>query len=239
MHVLAVAGFCFWMAALHWLRLPHWATSFGWVALSFYFAFYLPVFVGLSRVAVHRLRVPVILAAPVVWTGLELARAHLLTGMSMASLGHTQYRWIELIQMSDLAGAYGVSFVVMFVAAALARMFPAMLERMCRGQPRLARRRCSAKSVHRIPSGRCCRPRPAGRRACFTDTCESRELVEGRAANRVDARLDRHRNAYDPDMKQRIFREYYDLSQAGRREEPEPRSGGLAGDDVSRSAGDI
>ena len=116
-YVLTLAGFCFWMAALHWLRLPHSATSFGWVALSFYFAFYLPVFVGLSRVAVHRLRVPVILAAPVVWTGLELARAHLLTGMTMASLGHTQYRWIELIQLSDLAGAYGVSFVVMFVAA--------------------------------------------------------------------------------------------------------------------------
>ena len=93
--MLALAGFSFWMAVLHFLRLPHWATSFGWVALSFYFAFYLPLFVGLSRVAVHRLRVPVILAAPVVWTGLELARAHLLTGMSMASLGHTQYRWIE------------------------------------------------------------------------------------------------------------------------------------------------
>ena len=37
--------------------------------------------------------------------------------MTMASLGHTQYRWIALIQLSDLAGAYGVSFVVMFVAA--------------------------------------------------------------------------------------------------------------------------
>ena len=64
------------------------------------------------------------LAAPIIWTGLELARAHLLTGMSMASLGHTQYRWIDLIQLSDLAGAYGVSFVVMFVAASLARMIP-------------------------------------------------------------------------------------------------------------------
>ncbi len=42
----------------------------------------------------------------------------------MASLGHTQYRWIELIQVSDLAGAYGVGFVVMFVAACLARMVP-------------------------------------------------------------------------------------------------------------------
>jgi apolipoprotein N-acyltransferase len=122
--MLTLVGFFFWMATLHWLRLPHWATSIGWVALSFYFAFYLPVFVGLSRVAVHRMRVPVILAAPIVWTGLELARGHLLTGMTMASLGHTQYRWIELIQLSDLAGAYGVSFVVMFVAASLARMLP-------------------------------------------------------------------------------------------------------------------
>ena len=47
--MLTVAGFCFWMAALHWLRLPHSATSIGWVALSFYFAFYLPVFRGAYR----------------------------------------------------------------------------------------------------------------------------------------------------------------------------------------------
>ena len=122
--VLTLAGFAFWMAALHWLRLPHWATSFGWVALSVYFAFYLPVFVGIARVAVHRFRMPVLLAAPVVWTGLELARAHLLTGMSMADLAHTQYRWVALIQVSDLAGEYGVSFLVMFVAAAVARCLP-------------------------------------------------------------------------------------------------------------------
>ncbi len=121
---LWLVGLVFWLAALHWLRLPHWATCFGWLAMSFYFAFYLPLFVWLARVAVHRLRVPVIVAAPVVWTGLELARAHVLTGMTMASLGHTQYRWVQLIQVSDLAGAFGVSFLVMFVAACLGRMAP-------------------------------------------------------------------------------------------------------------------
>ena len=119
---LWLAGFLFWLAAVHWVRLAHWSAYFGWAALAFYLAFYLPVFVGLARVAVHRFRVPIILAAPVVWTGLELARGHLLTGFTMASLGHTQYRWIALIQLSDLAGAYGVSFVVMFVAACLGRM---------------------------------------------------------------------------------------------------------------------
>ncbi|MGA2069480.1 MAG: apolipoprotein N-acyltransferase [Thermoguttaceae bacterium] len=122
--VLWLVGFFFWLAALQWLRLPHWATGAGWLAVSFYFAFYLPVFVAVSRCAVHRLGVPVIAAAPVVWTGLELARAHLLTGMTMASLGHTQYRWTTLIQVSDLGGAFTVSFLVMFVAACLARAMP-------------------------------------------------------------------------------------------------------------------
>jgi len=121
---LWLAGFVMWLGILHWLRLPHPATSIGWIALSFYFAFYVPAFVGLSRVAVQRLHLPVMLASPVVWTGLELLRAHLFSGMPMACLGHTQCRWIELIQVSDLVGAYGVAFVVIFAAAALARMLP-------------------------------------------------------------------------------------------------------------------
>ena len=121
---LWLVGFLFWLTELYWLTLPYWATSAGWVALSFYLAFYLPIFVGLVRVAVHRLRISVILAAPVVWTGLELARAHVITGFTMASLGHTQYRWLEMIQLSDLFGAFGVGFVMMLVAACLARMVP-------------------------------------------------------------------------------------------------------------------
>ncbi len=121
---LWLVGFLFWLAALHWLSIPNVFTAIGWVALSFYLGSYLPVFIGLSRVAVHRLHVPMIAAAPVVWMGLELARGHLLTGFTMASLGHTQYRWIGLVQLSDLAGAYGVGFVVMFAAACLARTLP-------------------------------------------------------------------------------------------------------------------
>ncbi len=121
---LWVAGFAFWLATLQWLRLPHPATSLGWFALSAYLAFYLPVFVALSRQLVHELRWPVALAAPVVWAGLELAQSHLLTGINIATPGHSQFRWIELIQISDLCGGYGVSFVILLVAASLARMLP-------------------------------------------------------------------------------------------------------------------
>ena len=117
---LYLAGLVFWLATLHWLRLPHPALYLGWFALAAYLAIYLPVFVGLTRVAVFRFDVPLWLAAPIVWTGLEFARAHLLTGFLMASLAHTQAKWTALIQISDVVGEYGVDFVVMLVAACIA-----------------------------------------------------------------------------------------------------------------------
>ncbi len=119
---LYIAGFCFWMLALQWLRLPHPATSLGWIALSAYLAIYLPLFVGLSRVARHRIGLPLWLAAPTVWTGLEFARAHLLTGFLMGSLAHTQVQWTALIQIADLVGEYGVDFVLVLVASCITEL---------------------------------------------------------------------------------------------------------------------
>lgn len=127
---LWLSSLAFLLASLYWLTLPHWATAFGWLALSFYLAFYLPVFVALARVAVHVLRISILVAAPVVWVGLELSKAHLLSGFAMGSLAHTQAPWPILLQISDLAGAYAVAFLILFVAACLARMLP------CDGRPR-------------------------------------------------------------------------------------------------------
>lgn len=97
--------------------LAHPAVYIGWFVLSAYLAVYVPVFVAITRVAVHRLRVPLWIAAPVVWTGLELA--HLFTGFLMASLAHTQVRFTELIQISNVVGEYGVDFLIVAVAAAI------------------------------------------------------------------------------------------------------------------------
>ncbi|HZZ28654.1 MAG TPA: apolipoprotein N-acyltransferase [Pirellulales bacterium] len=121
---LWLAGFVFWLGAIHWLRLPHWITYFGWLALSFYLAFYVPVFVGLVRVAVQRLGISIVVAAPVVWTGLELARGHLLSGFTMGALSHTQVHWLAFIQIADVIGDYGTSGLVMLVAACIARTIP-------------------------------------------------------------------------------------------------------------------
>ena len=120
---LYLAALAFWLAAIHWLRLPHPALYVGWVALAAYLSFYLPVFVGLSRVAVHRLGVPLWLAAPTVWTGLELARAHVMTGFLMGSIAHTQADYPPVIQIADLAGEYAVDFLILLVAASLTSAF--------------------------------------------------------------------------------------------------------------------
>ncbi len=199
---LWTAGFCFWMAALHWLRLPDPATSIGWVALSLYFAFYLPVFVVLSRVAVHRLHVPVVLAAPVVWTGLELARAHLLSGMTMGSLGYTQYPWLGLIQVSDLGGMYAVSFVVMFAAASLATMI-SMEGRRWSFWPLLP---AVVVLAGALVYGHV---RMAG-----NNTVAGPEiaLIQGS----IDVQM-----RYDPDMKGRVFKEYFEPSRRAAAEHPQ------------------
>jgi len=121
---LYLVGFLHWMLLLQGMRLAHWATHIGWVAVCLYLAVYLPLFVGLTRVAVHRMRIPLILAAPVIWAGLEYARAFLFTGMAIGLLGYSQTPSVWVIQAADLMGAYGVSLIVMAVAACLACMWP-------------------------------------------------------------------------------------------------------------------
>ncbi len=117
--VLWIAGFFHWLLAIHWLRLPHPATSIGWVALSGYLACYVPLFIVSARQLVHSWRWPLVLAAPVAWMGCEQLRGWVLGGFTFAGLGHTQWRWTTLIQCADAFGAVGVGGVVMAVAAGL------------------------------------------------------------------------------------------------------------------------
>ncbi|NOY30758.1 MAG: hypothetical protein GXP28_11495, partial [Planctomycetes bacterium] len=81
-------------------------------------------FVALSRVGVHRWGLPLWLVAPVVWTGLDWLRNHLMTGFGMGSLAHTQVKYPAIIQIADLFGEYGVTFLIMLVASCLTNFTP-------------------------------------------------------------------------------------------------------------------
>lgn len=119
-----VGGLLFTIPSLQWMRLGDPYMYICWAALALYFAAYFPIFVACSRVCVHRLGLPVVAVVPTVWVGLEYARAHLFTGFSWYYLGHTQYWWTSLIQISDTFGAYGVSFLVAMISASLGMLVP-------------------------------------------------------------------------------------------------------------------
>ncbi|WP_146118910.1 apolipoprotein N-acyltransferase [Blastopirellula marina] len=117
---LYASGAIFWLALLYGVGNSHWATRlFGWPTLCAYLAVYTPLFVFTCRTAVHRFKIPLVIAAPICWVGWEFVRAHFATGFAVGLLGHTQAAQLPLIQISNLIGAYGVSFVVLAVAAAL------------------------------------------------------------------------------------------------------------------------
>ncbi len=112
----------FWLALLQGMRLAHWTTYFGWVALSLYLGIYLPLFVMSARVIRHQLQLPLSWAAAISWVCVEWIRGYVISGFSMGSLSHSQVNQLWLIQIADLGGGFAVSFVVVLGAGLLFRI---------------------------------------------------------------------------------------------------------------------
>lgn len=112
-----VGGLVFWVLSVSWIWELHPTAWLAWLALAAYQSIYWPLFLLLARLMVRRHRLPLMLAAPIAWVGLEYVQAHALTGFPWYYLAHSQYRYLPLIQISDIFGAWGVSFLVMLVNA--------------------------------------------------------------------------------------------------------------------------
>ena len=67
---------------------------------------------------------PILAAA--MWTALELIQTFLLTGFPWELLGYSQYRVLPVIQIANVAGVYGVGFLVVLVNATLAQTLMAI-----------------------------------------------------------------------------------------------------------------
>lgn len=113
-----VGGLAFAVPALQWVRIASTPMYATWVGLALFLSLHFFLFVVLTRMLTLRLRVPLLASAPAVWTALEYLRAHIGIGFAWYYLGHTQHEFIMLVQIADLVGVYGVSFVVMMVNVA-------------------------------------------------------------------------------------------------------------------------
>lgn len=117
-----LAGVCFFVPALQWIRVAHPMMYFAWIGLALACALFVPMVLALVRRLTLRGKVPLTLALPAAWVGLEWVRGSLLGGFPWYFLGHTQHDFLPMIQMADTTGAYGISFVLASVAGLLASM---------------------------------------------------------------------------------------------------------------------
>jgi len=92
----------------------------GWLGLALYVGLYLVVAALAWRILQGGFPVLWPLFAALLWAGLELFRARLGPGFPWLFVGYTQYRFGALVQAAAWGGVYGVSFLVVFVNAALA-----------------------------------------------------------------------------------------------------------------------
>ncbi len=118
-----IAGTLFWLLSFHWMShlTPVW-TKVVWVLFASGLAMTWVAFIGLSRTAIW-FNVPVVVAAPLIWCGIEWLRKNIFFGgFSYASLEHTQYRSPLVIQTADIAGEYFVGMIIVFVGACIGHL---------------------------------------------------------------------------------------------------------------------
>jgi apolipoprotein N-acyltransferase len=120
-------GFVSFLGILYWIivavhtygNVPFILSGLILLLLVIYLSLFTGAFTFLTRLIQTRSGIQTILFTPILWVALEYLRSFLLTGFPWAYLGHTQYLNLPFIQMADITGVYGLSFVILSVNASL------------------------------------------------------------------------------------------------------------------------
>ncbi|MFW5874774.1 MAG: apolipoprotein N-acyltransferase, partial [bacterium] len=140
------AGTIHFLTLLNWLvptmhtyaPMPLISSAGVLVVLAFYLALYVTAFSGFAAwCATGYLKHPLwcMAMAPVFWVGLEWLRGNLFTGFPWGTLGYSQYARLNVIQIADIFGVYGVSFLIALVNAALFIFILAVFGRRWQSRP--------------------------------------------------------------------------------------------------------
>lgn len=125
-----ICGLAHYLTTLYWIRYV--VYYYGGIPLPLAILIllllcsYLAIYPATFALASHRLeRRPWlwVFGLPAVWVSLEWVRAHLLTGFPWANLGYTQTPLAPLIQVADITGVYGVSWLIVLVNTSIMACF--------------------------------------------------------------------------------------------------------------------
>ena len=107
---------CYWLGNIYWMSF---VTVVGWLAFCLYTALLWPV-LALSLRWCQTKRIPLFIAVPILVVGIEQMQGLFLGGFYWNYLAHSQFTNTALIQIADIFGAAGISFVVAMVNGLIA-----------------------------------------------------------------------------------------------------------------------
>lgn len=125
-----LTGFSHYLTLMYWLAYT--MKTYGhlpWVvcvSILIIFSVYLALFTAaFSSFITWICKKPLIclLMIPVLWVSLEYVRSFFLSGFPWELIGYSQYKALHLIQISDILGVYGVSFIIALSNAAIFLLF--------------------------------------------------------------------------------------------------------------------
>jgi apolipoprotein N-acyltransferase len=123
-----ITGMVFYSWGLSWINntlinygnLPQVVSFMVLGLLAAYLSFYTALFCYLIRRVCKDNQVLLFLFAPVLWTAMEYIRStHSEYGFSWLGLGYSQFQTLPIIQMAEITGVYGVSWLIMLVNVGL------------------------------------------------------------------------------------------------------------------------
>lgn len=117
--IVSYIGIIYWIAfvIVNYGYLPLYLGIILMLLLACYLSLYIALFAG--GIFYFRDKIALYLAAPVLWVCLEYCKSFLLTGFPWENLGYSQYLNFYLIQFADIAGVFGLSFLIVIVNATI------------------------------------------------------------------------------------------------------------------------
>lgn len=127
-----IFGTIFFLGTIYWLI--H-VTLPGMIAVALFLALYFGLFGLMVYRALCTADYKLLLFIPAAWVAVEWLRSHLFSGFGWVLLAHSQSGVLPIIQIADITGAYGTSFLVMLVNAAIFITIKDIMARRTRAMP--------------------------------------------------------------------------------------------------------
>lgn len=138
-----ICGFAYYLPLLYWIVIV--LATYGQVSLpiavlalvllALYMSCYLAAFAFFcAKTGSH---LSLLVFAPACWVALDLIRGRLFTGFPWMDLAYTQYSLPQLIQVADLAGHYGLTFLMVLTNALIFILAASLVRRKTASHPAL------------------------------------------------------------------------------------------------------